>query len=135
MPCQLPTKKMIALKPKPMAVGVTSVVACVVLIGMIKNSRRIAAQDLVVQKPRYETTYREIRDGNVTRRVPETRVVYPTQIYSYMTSTFTKSSKPLPHVDKIGPLVASILGNARVRKTKKLMMINSEIRPMPKVTT
>ena len=112
MPNHSSTKKANMSKSKRITLLVASIMICVLLVGWLKSSHQILAQDLQLQQPRFETTYREIRDGDVTRRVPQTRVIYPTQAIGYSQSSVQIPSKPLPHADKIGPLVSSILGTS-----------------------
>ncbi|QDV40967.1 hypothetical protein Enr13x_08050 [Stieleria neptunia] len=113
-------------KLKPVTLVATMVTSGAVLAGILHFAPPGIAQDAFmpepavskILRPKVETSYQKVTREGVTRLIPQTRVVYEnvaTPVYGS-----PPHIKPLPHAERIGPLVEQILGSVTGADTVQL---------------
>ncbi|QEG02214.1 hypothetical protein Mal15_62990 [Stieleria maiorica] len=103
---------------------------CALAIGIVSLTPPITAQDAltldaaeqIIIRPRVETSYREVVEDGVTRRIPETHVRYERTIrrHSDVSGMPAGQIRPLPHTREIGPLVQRIAAAKPDDETEEL---------------
>lgn len=92
---------------KRLVLSLVAAAGCAGLAVVIATAPIVVAQDNSVYQPRIETSYRQVQEGNVTRLVPQNRVVFDNQAFNPAIPRYAPNQ--LPHVNEIGPLVERIL--------------------------
>ena len=103
---------MFSLKLRRATFVVAAITAGASLIVFFAVDQQSSAQDQSIFQPKIETSYREVVDGNETRIVPESRVVYTRQFNNVQqrTNPTRVAMQQLPHERAVNDRVKSILG-------------------------